>query len=113
MEYAWLFVGKRGDTGEGAAAEEFERRAAAGGNVRDAIGHAALLDRGDRIAAADDRRAFDRRDGVRDGVGARGELVDLEDAHRPVPDDGPGVGQQGLVLLDGLGPDVQTHTLAD
>src|SRR5262245_35567804 len=59
-----LFICQCGDAWKRTAAQELERRASAGGDVRDAIGEARLLDRRDRIAAADDRRAFHVRDGL-------------------------------------------------
>src|SRR5205807_7899522 len=95
------------------AGQEFERRAAAGRDVRDPIGHPRLFDGGNRIAAAHDRRAFHVSDGLRDSVGAGGERVDLEDAHRPVPDDRFGVGEERLVRPDGGGPDVDAVMVAD
>ena len=64
---------QRRDAGQRPAAEELERRAAAGRDVRDPVGDAGLLDRRDRIAAADDGRALDVRHRPRDGVGAGGE----------------------------------------
>src|SRR5687768_4167302 len=45
---------QRRDPRQRLPSEELERGAAAGRNVRDAIGHASLRDRGDGIAAADD-----------------------------------------------------------
>src|SRR5689334_4231811 len=47
-----LLVGQRGDAGQRAAAEEFERRAAARRDVCNAIGDARLRDRRDRVSAA-------------------------------------------------------------
>src|SRR5687768_16887892 len=51
-------VRQRRNPGQDAAAEELERRATAGRDVRDAVRHARLRDRSDRIAAADDGRAI-------------------------------------------------------
>jgi len=59
--------------------------------VRDAVATPAFFNRRNRIAAADNRRAFRARDGLRDRDGAVRERVDLEYAHRPVPDDRPRV----------------------
>src|SRR5262245_41103891 len=50
-------LSQRDDAGELAAAKKFERCAAAGRDMRDAIRHASFRNRGDRIAAADDGRA--------------------------------------------------------
>src|SRR5581483_11138855 len=98
-------VGQRGDAGKRPAAEKFERRAAARGDVRNPVGEPRLLDRRDRIAAADDRGAAHVRDGARDRVGSRGEHLDLEDPHRAVPHHRFRVGDQLRVGLDGLRPD--------
>ena len=57
---------QRRDARQRPAAEELERRAAAGRDVRDAVGDAGLLDRRDRVAAADDRRALHRGHRLRD-----------------------------------------------
>src|SRR5262245_40690943 len=73
---------QRGHAGQRLAGEEFEGRAAAGRDVRDAIGDVRLLHRGNRIAAADDGRAFDRRHRAGDRVRPRREDLDLEHAHR-------------------------------
>src|SRR5262245_49812179 len=52
-----LFVRQGCHTREHAAAEELQRRAATGGDVSDLVGEAGFLDRGNRVAASDDRRA--------------------------------------------------------
>src|SRR3954466_11003951 len=76
------------DAGELASAEEFERGAAAGRDVRDAGGDARLRDARERIAAADYRRPVHLRDRPGDRHRAVRERVDFEDAHRTVPRDG-------------------------
>src|ERR1700716_4194230 len=63
---------QRGDSGQRVAGQELERRAAARRNVRDPVGDAGLLHGGNRVAAADDRRALHVRDRARHGVGTRG-----------------------------------------
>src|SRR5262245_2050700 len=75
-----LLVRERRDARERPASEEFERRAAAGGDVRDAVGHARFRDRRDGIAAADDGRALHRCDRLRDLDRPVRERVDLEHA---------------------------------
>src|SRR6185503_5064039 len=79
---------QHGHARQRAAAEPFERRATAGGDVRDPVGDARLLHRRNRVAAADDRRAAHGGHGVRHGNRAAGELIDLEHTHRPVPHHG-------------------------
>src|SRR6185436_5874460 len=59
-----LRIGQRRHAGQHAAAEELQRRAAAGGDVGDLVGHAGLGDRGNGIAAADDRGALHRGHGL-------------------------------------------------
>src|SRR5437764_3778621 len=81
---------ERGDAGQRLALQEFQRRAAAGGEMADALGVAELLQRGDRVAAADDDRragSGSLADRMADSARAGGELWHLEDPHRPVPDD--------------------------
>src|SRR5437762_9978940 len=56
---------ERSDTGKCPAAQEFQRGAAAGGDVRDAILDARLLHRCNRITSADDRRPLHVRHRVR------------------------------------------------
>src|SRR5262245_60078479 len=63
-------VSQGGDARQRAAAEELERRAAAGRDVRDLVGDASFLHRGDRVSAADDRRSVHGRDGARHRVGS-------------------------------------------
>ena len=91
-------VEQDGDPRQLATLEELERGAAAGRDVGHPVGQALLLDRGDRIAAADD----DRRAGIGpvgqeagDRVRPMGERGDLEDAERAVP-------EHGLGRLEGL-----------
>src|SRR5438067_1140339 len=79
------------------AAQKFERRAAAGRDVRDPVAHARLRDRRDRIAAADHRCAVDRRNRLRNVHRALRELIDLEHTHRPVPEGHNGRCEGGCV----------------
>ena len=69
------------------ALEQLERGAAAGGDPRDAVGDAGLVDGAHRVAAADDREAVAVGDRPRDRERALGEARPLEDAHRAVPED--------------------------
>src|SRR5207244_1764305 len=65
-----FLVRQRDDSGQRAAPEKFEGRTASSGNVRDLIGHSRLFDRRYRVAAADNRRAFDASDCARHRIGA-------------------------------------------
>ncbi len=100
-------VHQSGNAGEGLALEEFEARAAAGGDMAHLVAEAELIDRGSGIAAADDRSAFALRAGARNGFGALCESVHLENAHRAVPDDGLRFADRVAVDLRGLLADVE------
>ena len=58
------------------------------------VGKPELLQRGDRVAAADHGRARRRGDRLGDGAGAGRERLQLEGAHRPVPEHGAGGGDR-------------------
>src|SRR5215472_6534376 len=113
---AWLIVlpivGEGFDAGEFAAAEKFERGAAAGRNVGNFTGNPRLLNRGDGISAANDGSGSSVGGGS-DGFGnfqrALGEGRHLEDAHGAVPNDSFCRGDFLFVGLDGLRTDVQAH----
>src|SRR3954451_3548775 len=76
---------ERRDRRECLAFEEFEERAAGGGDVVDVAGDAELVDRRDRVAAAGDGVSLRFRDGARERLGAFGKRVVLEHADRAVP----------------------------
>src|SRR3990172_8009670 len=95
------------------AGQELERGAAARRDVGDLVGDARLGDGGDRVAATDDRGAVHAGDGLGDGDGAAGERVDLEHAHRAVPDHGPRAEDRAAIAFDGLRSDVDAEALAD
>ena len=76
------------------ALDELEERAAAGRNVGNAVLDAVLLDGRQRVAAARQRERLGARDGVGERAGALAELIEFEHAHRPVPEDGAGGGDQ-------------------
>ena len=88
----------RMDRGQRPAFQEFEKRAAAGRDVADLLLHAVLGDRGQRVAAAGDRKRRRVRDRLRQVPGAAGERIELEHAHRAVPDDGAGAGDDRLPM---------------
>src|SRR5690242_19545898 len=77
MRMAIRILPEGDDARQLAAAEELERCAAAGRDVRNPIGDAGLRDRGNRIAAADDRRPLHVGDGARDLDGALCELIEF------------------------------------
>src|ERR1039458_4687497 len=103
-----LLIRQRLHAGQFLAFQKLQRSPAAGGDVGDLVGYAGLVDRRDRVAAADDGdgRAVGR-DGMGDGVGAHGKAGKLEDAGRAVPDDGACGRNYFFNGRDGLGTDVQ------
>ena len=80
-----LFVRKRGHAGKLFAFEQFQRRAAAGGNKRHFLAEPGLFDRRHGIAAADDGRRTRLRHRFCDRDCAFGEFGNFKNAHRSVP----------------------------
>src|SRR5260370_32255131 len=98
--------------GEVAFAEKFEGGAATGGDVRNLIRNAALMDGGDGVTATDN--------GGSASAGGSGDSLSyferafckrghFEYAHGAIPDDGFGGGNFLAIGFDGLGPDVEAH----
>src|SRR5687767_2372207 len=91
---AWELRARSGaqclDAGELLALDELERGAAARRDKTNLLQHGVArgLDRGDAVTTAHDREASRVRDGLGDAVGARGEGLVLEQAHRAVPEHG-------------------------
>ncbi len=75
----------------------------------DLVLQAELVDRRDRVAAAHHRDGGGRRDRLRDLQGALGEGLELEHAHRSVPDDIFGVRDLFLAQRQGFRSDVHGH----
>src|SRR5690606_15031725 len=91
------------------ALEELEEGAAAGGDIRDPVADAELLDGCERIAAARDRERVARRDGLGDAARAGREFRMLEHADRAVPDDRAGLREPSRVRLRRARTDVEDH----
>jgi hypothetical protein len=81
--------------------------------VRDAIGYARLIDRGNRVAASHDRRTRDAGDRARNRVRAGGEFRVFEDSHRAVPDHGLRIRDHARIERDRLRADIHAHAIAD
>src|SRR2546423_2281088 len=90
-----LRSGDRSDARELLALQELERGAAARRDPADALGQAELGEGAGRVGAAHDGEAVTSRDGLRDRLRPLGEAWPLEDAHRPVPEDGSRLAQVG------------------
>src|SRR5688572_29169257 len=98
-------IGEHREARELPALEVLQRRAAAGADV--AVGllvEAQLADGGRGVPAPDDGEPVDGGDRRGDPAGARLEGGQFEDAHRAVPEDGPGVSERRAEHLDGAGP---------
>src|SRR5215472_14079344 len=91
------------------ALDELEECAATGGDVGNAVLDAVLLDSGERVAAAGERECLAARDGLGNDARALTELLEFEDAHRAVPDDGAGGLQQHAPVIGGIRADVEDH----
>src|SRR5258708_2539635 len=106
------FIGKGFDAGELASAEKFERSSAAGGEVRDLVRDAGLMDGGDGVTAANDGGGAVAGGGG-DSFGhfesAFGKGGHFEYAHRAIPNDGFGGGNFLAIGVDGFGTDVEPH----
>ena len=94
---------------ESLALDQLQRRAAAGGHVRDAVGEPELGHRGRGVAAADDGHGIRIGDRLGDGARARGERLELEGAHRAVPEHRAGRAITSRVAARAALPDVEAH----
>src|SRR3569832_1961471 len=99
------------DCGQFFTFQKFQKRAAAGRDVRDHVGDAEFRHGRERVAAAGDGECRALGDGVGERLGALAELVELEYADRAVPDDGAGVLLNLGEDLRGLGTDVEDHVV--
>src|SRR5919199_2072762 len=99
-------------TGQLLALDVLQGSSATGRDVAHPVLEPELLDGGDRVAAPDDARGTSlagRGDGASDAFGAPGESLDLEDAHRAVPEDGLRARDALLEEPDGARTDVEAH----
>src|SRR5829696_6228229 len=101
-----------GDPGELLALQELQAGATTGRDVTEGgFVEAEPAHGGRRVAATDDRQAGDLGEGLRDGAGALGEGIGLEDPHRAVPEDRLRVGQGRGEGATGLGADVEAEAV--
>src|SRR6266404_9026850 len=100
-----------GDRRQGLALHELQECTATGRDVGDAVLDPVLLDGGQRVAAAGERKGLAARYAQGDGARAFTELRELEHPHRPVPDDGAGVLQQRAAAVGAVRPDVENHVV--
>src|SRR5262249_49360881 len=94
------------------ALDELEERAAAGGDVGNAVLDAVLLEGREAIAAAGERERLAARDAECNRARAFAELLELEDPYGSVPDDGAGRLQQRAAAVRRVGADVENHLVA-
>ena len=102
------FLVENFDSFEFLSFEHFQRRAAAGGDVRYFVGKAELLDSRCGVAAADDGDAVCIGNCLSDSNGSLGEGRHFGNAHRAVPDNRLGAFDQVGVQLSGFRTDVQS-----
>src|SRR3569623_1367277 len=91
--------------------QKFQKRAAAGRDVRDLVGDAVFRHGRQRVAATGNGESRALGDRLRERLGALAELIELEHADRTVPDDGAGVLQNLRELFRRLGTDVENHVV--
>src|SRR5579859_132501 len=97
------------DGGQRLAFHELEKRPAPRRHIGNPILDSVLLDGRQRIAAAGERERLAAGDRLRDGAGAFAELLELEHADRPVPDDGARRLEQRAEAIGAVGTDIQDH----
>src|SRR5690606_22686932 len=85
---AFCAVAQRGHGRQFLAFDKLKEGATAGGNIGNAVSNAILVHRCQRIATAGNREGIALGNRFRHFTGAFTELVELEHAHRAVPDDG-------------------------
>ena len=112
LNFDHLLTGQSSDTRQLLALEKLERGTATGRDVRDLVLDLVLGSDGSGVTTADDDDGAGLG-GVDSGIegllGGVGEGLELEDTGGTVPEDGLGLRNGGLVELDGLGADIQTH----
>ncbi|KAI6777240.1 hypothetical protein HG530_001185 [Fusarium avenaceum] len=95
-----------GNTGQLLALEELQAGTTTGGDVAELVLNAVLLGNGSGVTTTDDDDLAVLLDSVDNSIesllGALGELLELEDTGRTVPEDGLGLSDGLLVELDGL-----------
>src|SRR3954451_4855751 len=96
-------------SGEGLPLDQLWRRAAARGEMVDLVGETELGERSRAVAAAHDRRPRRCGDRLGDRPGARRERLQLERAHRPIPEYRPGPGDLLGIEPGAARPDVEAH----
>lgn len=106
-----LLLGQSSDTGERLTLEQLERGSSTGGNVGQLVLGAVLLGDSGGISTTNDdgSSVVDSLDtSVKNGLGTLGEVVKLKDTGGSVPENGLGLANDLLKLLNGLGTAVQT-----
>ena len=96
----------------GKALDKLEEGAAARRDVGDAARDTVLVDRSKRVAAAGNREGVTGRDGLGQGCGAGAEVFEFEYTDGPVPDHGPGAGNDLAESCSGLGTDIEDQLVA-
>ncbi len=97
------------DTGQDLTLEELERSTATGRDMRHLVGEAEQLDCCGRVAAADDGDGRGLGQSLGHFTRSDCEVIEFEDTHRAVPDNGAGFLDGIGVELNRLLTDIDTH----
>src|SRR4051812_28901262 len=89
--------------------QQLQRCSPSGRDPVDPVLQAELVQRRDRVAAADHGGPWRSGDRFGDGLGAGGERLHLEGAHRAIPEDGAGAGNRLRVAAGAARADVEPH----
>src|SRR5436190_13497457 len=92
------------------ALQELERRPAARGEMVEGILEPETLHGEEAVSSTDDGERLRPGDRRRDAARSGGERLQLEDAHRSVPQDRARVRDRARELLHGAGPDVEAFS---
>ena len=103
------YIVQRLDPGQLPALQQLEGGAAARRQVVHVVGEAELRQRRGGVPAAHDRRPGRDRHSLRQRARARGERLELEGPHRPVPEDRAGAGDLLAECLRGPWANVEPH----
>lgn len=106
-----LLLGESSDTGKGLTLEKLKRSSSSSGNMGELVLGTVLLGDSGGISTTNDHgstvvNGLDT--GVKHSLGTLGEVVELKDTGGSVPEDGLGLANDLLELLDRLGTTVQT-----
>src|SRR6185437_1035516 len=95
------------------AFEKLQERAASSRNVGYPVINAIFLDCSDGVAATRQSEGLGIGNGHGDGLGTGTELIELEHADRPIPDNSAGFHDNVRQLLSALRTNIKNHLIID